>query len=84
MNNVKITFSNNEAITVYEGGILIPIKKVNNEGTSLSEPVELWSHTHDGLIPCLTELFSNSLFFFEADNKNKVYSVSAIVKLEVV
>lgn len=85
MNKAKITFSNNETLIVKEGDCFIPIVPVEEDGeisSSLGKPYELWSHIHDGLIPSLTTLFSKGPFFLNVNERNKVYSVSSVVKIE--
>jgi hypothetical protein len=85
MNKAKITFSNNEVLTLKEGDYISPIVSIETEegiSSALGKPIELWSHVHDGLIPSLTELFYTGQFFFKIDERNMVYNTSAIVKIE--
>lgn len=87
MEQVKITFSNNETIIIKEGDLLIPITYFEDKGkiySTMKEPFEIWSHVHDGLIPSLTELFFNGQYFYFIDDKETIYNVTSIVKVEIV
>lgn len=83
-NKAKICFSNGTHIIVDEDQLLVPIVKVEINGkmsTSTSEPHECWYHTHDGLIPSITELISNCEFFKRIDD-DIVYKSSSVVSIE--
>lgn len=85
MEKAKITFSNNETLMIKEGDYFIPIVQTETDGdvtSSQGKVYEIWSHTHDGLIPSVTELFYKGKFFCSVDDTNTIYSTSAIVKIE--
>lgn len=80
-----IEFSNGEKLKVKDGQLIFPvIKFVHNEElmTSKSEPFELWYHTHNGLIPCITELLCKYDFFQLEENGDKIYKSSSVVSIE--
>ncbi|SEB15981.1 hypothetical protein SAMN05421743_12172 [Thalassobacillus cyri] len=85
MSEARITFSNNETIIIREGDIFIPVQSIeldNETSSSMGKHCEIWSHTHDGLIPSITELLYKGQFFFNIEDKNTIYSTTSIVKVE--
>ena len=83
--STKLTFSNGETLIVHEDQILIPIVRVVRDkdiSASMGKPVEIWSHTHNGLIPSLLDLLFASEYFCLVDTQDKVYNSSAVVTIE--
>lgn len=81
----KITFSDGSTLIVIEDQLIIPIVKYVKDGkTSVSkaEPVEIWNHLSNGLIPSLAELLINCEFFEVLTNRDKIYSSNAVVSIE--
>lgn len=84
MNEAIIELSNGEKLKVKDGQLIFPVTKYEHDNktvTSKAEPFELWYHTHNGLIPCITELLVKYHFFQLEENGDKIYKSSAVVSI---
>ena len=88
-NNLTATiyFSDKSALILHENDYLIPV--VFNPATgsdpgfsSMSKPVELYPHVHDGLIPSILDVLLSCQFFYAGNDCTSVYCTSSIVKIE--
>ena len=80
-----ITFSDKSAIELHEDDFITPVATVINEDecfASLSKPVDLYNHVHDGLLPSILSALCSCDFFFINDNRETAYAKNAIVKIE--
>jgi hypothetical protein len=80
-----ITFSDGQKLELAVDDFLIPIVKVVNKEEIYStrmEPVEMYWHIHDGLIPAIADVICNYDFFFVGHNTNKFYGSKTIVSVE--
>ena len=87
MNTAIIHFSDNSTIELHENDFIVPIvKNPSTEETSVSmyKSMELWSHTHNGLIPSILDALYTGFFFYVNNDFNTVYNVSSIVRIEIV
>lgn len=50
--------------------------------TGLNGPFELWRHPSSGLVPSLTEILANYLFFYKIDKPEIVYTSQNVVRIE--
>lgn len=50
--------------------------------TDVNGPFEVWGHTSNGLIPSLTEILANYLFFYKIDKPGIVYTSQTVVRIE--
>lgn len=86
MKNATIHFADNSSINISEGDFIIPvvaISDIDSESfTSMGEPLEIYTHVHDGLIPSITTAICQCSFFYLNRNNNVIYSTSAIVRIE--
>ncbi len=81
----RISFSDGSTIVIIEDQLIIPIiKYVKDDKTSVSkaEPVGIWYHLSDGLIPSLAELLCSCEFFQILTEDDKIYSSKAVVSIE--
>lgn len=80
-----IELSNGEKLKVKEGQFIFTVTKYVHDGeilTSKAEPVELWYHANNGLIPCITQLLVKYDFFELEENSNKIYKSSSVVSIQ--
>ena len=85
MSTANIYFSDKSSLTVNDGDHITPIVPIrSDEGNfaSMSEPIELYDHIHDGLIPSLMDALCFCDYFYLNDDRNVVYSSRSIVKIE--
>lgn len=82
-----IYFSDKSTLVLHEKDYLIPV--VFNPATgaesgfsSMSTPIELCPHVHDGLIPSILDALMSCQFFYVGTNCTPVYCTSSIVKIE--
>lgn len=86
MSNATIYFSDKSTLKVHENDILIPIvshKTDDGIHASMDEPIELWDHVHNGLIPSLMDAFLKCDYFYLNHRYEVVYNSKAIVKIEL-
>ncbi len=87
MGTAIIYFSDRSTLEVKEGDLLIPIFRsgdATSSFASMGEPVEIWNHTSNGLIPSLLDIFTQSSFFYMNGDSSSVYNSGAIVKISIV
>lgn len=80
-----ITFSNGEKLKISEGDIIFTINRFKHSDeviTSLSKPIEIENHVHDGLIPSITTMIVNNDFFTLTKTNEKIYYTKSIVSIE--
>lgn len=85
MASAKIYFSDKSNLIVNEGDHIIPIVRTHSDKgdfASMSEPIELYDHIHDGLIPSLMDAFCSCNYFYVNENGNTAYGSRSIVKIE--
>ncbi|RDU22182.1 hypothetical protein [Anaerosacchariphilus polymeriproducens] len=85
MQQVKITFSNNETLVLEEGQRIAPISQLihNSENITSQQPsYKIGYHISAGFIPSVTELICSCDFFRLLENENKIYKSSAVVSIE--
>lgn len=85
MQSAKIHFSDKTTITVKENDLIIPIVLTDGPDgkfASMAEPVSLYNHVHDGLIPALMNAFCSCSFFYIASNTDTAYGTGSIIKIE--
>ena len=85
MKSANIYFADKTFITVKEDDLIIPIVLVDTPDrkiASLSQPVALYNHVHDGLIPALMNVLCSCSFFFLANNSDTAYGTGSITKIE--
>lgn len=82
-----IYFSDKSTLVLHENDCLIPV--VFNPATgsdlgfsSMSKPVELYPHVHDGLIPSILDVLLSCQFFYVGNDCTSVYCTSSVVKIE--
>lgn len=82
---INIIFADKTFITVKEDDLIIPIVLVDTPDgkvSSLSQPIELYNHVHDGLIPALMNVLCSCSFFYLANNTDIAYGTGSIIKIE--
>lgn len=85
MSKALLTFSNGETLKLHEGQLLTPISLISkgeDQFASKGAPCELWTHTHDGLVPSIVEFICKCDFFQLVDDPNKIYKSSSVVTVE--
>jgi hypothetical protein len=92
MDKLLITFSDGSTFSLIENQLLQGIHFFNEKDEMLIdhprrfasklEPVTMWSHVSDGLIPSFLDLISNSAYFFDPKKPDVMYSANSIVRLE--
>ena len=85
MVSAKIYFSDKSSITINESDRIVPIVRNSLEDepfASMGKSVEIYTHTHDGLIPALMNVFCFCDFFYVNGNMDTIYSTYSIVKIE--
>lgn len=79
-----ITFSDASTLTIKETDCINPIlPSVCNDtpSASIGNPVEVYSHVHNGLIPALMEAFCNCDYFYINHEYSIAYCTKAIVNI---
>ena len=86
MKKAVIYFADNSSLNVSEGDFFIPVVTISDMEskpfTSMGEPIEIYTHVHDGLIPSITTAICQCSFFYLNRNNNVIYSTSSIVRIE--
>ncbi len=86
MNTATIYFADHSTLSVSEGDYVIPVVTTTADDsepfTSMGEPLEIYNHIHDGLIPAITTALCQCSYFYLNRNGNVVYSTSAVVRIE--
>lgn len=80
----KIIFFDGSSLLLNEGDYLQPIIPVTVDGkssASLAEPVELYWHIYDGLIPAILDVLLACDFFKVTGKSDAVYNSKAIVSI---
>lgn len=80
-----ITFSDKSTVELHEGDLITPVVTIiekDEQFASISKPVELENHVHDGLIPSILTALGYGDFFLINENHETAYSKNAIVKIE--
>lgn len=84
MNSAKLYFSDKSTLDLSENDVLIPIvghKSSDDVTASMAEPIELYSHVHNGLIPSIMDAFVKCDFFYVNHDYNTAYNSKAVVKI---
>lgn len=86
MKKATIYFADKSSLIVSQGDFIIPVITISDIDskafTSMGEPLEIYTHVHDGLIPSITTAICQSSFFYLNRSNNVIYSTSAIVRIE--
>lgn len=85
MRTATIYFSDKSTLVLSERDVIIPIiGNTSSDGNfaSMSVPVELYWHTHDGLIPSIMDALCFCSFFCVKSNDSPAYCVNSIIKIE--
>ena len=85
VNRAKIVFVNGESITVSEGQLLFPFRRIETKDKvfiSKWEPVKLWDHLELGLLPGVGDMLASCEFFSLTDSCEKLYRSSAVLSIE--
>lgn len=86
MEQIKITFSNNNILVLKEGDCITPIVKCihdNEVFASMSPSILLEIHIYNGLIPSLISALYTCDFFYVNSDQNTAYGTKTIVSIEM-
>ncbi|WP_251612996.1 hypothetical protein [Senimuribacter intestinalis] len=84
MHKATILFSDKTVLEVKEGDLITPVvcKSDTSSGfAAMGEPVEVWYHTSNGLIPSLLDVLTQHNFFYLNNDFSCVYNAISIIKI---
>lgn len=86
MATAKIYFSDKSYLELNENDLITPIVLFSlpgeEERASKGQPVQLYNHIHDGLIPSIMNVLCRCNFFEMENNSDIVYNSHSIVRIE--
>ncbi|MCD7882488.1 MAG: hypothetical protein LUI87_02100 [Lachnospiraceae bacterium] len=83
MNKATLYFSDKSMLEIHEGDLITPIvrNELEKSSASMAESVEVWNHTHNGLIPSIMDAFVAGDYFYLNHEYSTAYNSQAVVKI---
>lgn len=85
MEQAIITFANGEKITISDNDLLFPIIRQDTNGdihTARTDPFEITSDAHFGIVLKITDLLIQCDFFSVSEKYNNIYKSDSVVSIE--